>query len=635
MIVIGSSSEYQPELIEFSVVEDTLTNNQTTTEDEDVGTNLISIGEFIFNNVPFTVSIKEGEIRSLSANVKFADTGTSNVGDDQTKGLKKKVILKYNALPNTTYNLWISNLGKVVELDISTGLDVEYSEAILETDLSSNVDDVAKGEYILDKLTYKSTAADDKLGVTAEFYKFEQFEESEFWDESGSSSLGYIDGDLILDSYNPLEDVVDVIAEINGEIIFEGYLANITSSSLKALGKERELADNVIYSSYQGVEDDENPGTLLDMTLTSLAQEVANESGFLFIGNLDGNGLDANILDRTSWDVIRSCCRDVGYYFYCEGNAIYATKPITSTDDFLDITENILSTSFNFRASEWYDGLVINLSYTPRWDTYGSYPNIVIKCYNKMLIAGEALDYDTMETVATSEPSSDEASFECVVDISDNIWDISATEQSYGFIESTLPLENYWGSFIIEIPRDMGLNISNSSVGYEDVYIIESSELFEYADQVDIVISKKVERRGTMEFDGRIYVHIFADDLDSLSYFDIIIKRVKLPEEDIYDGYRKWGNGTNIFNHSFTYKQSIGSPYAFDRVANHIFNLRNSELKEVKYLCEGKIDVRPGESIKVNGKLFIVKDVTVKVDNKLKVTTDIVAFEYKEFVLEA
>jgi hypothetical protein len=102
-----------------------------------------------------------------------------------------------------------------------------------------------------------------------------------------------------------------------------------------------------------------------------------------------------------------------------------------------------------------------------------------------------------------------------------------------------------------------------------------------------------------------------------------------LPPEDLYDGYRRWGKGDNVLSHSFYYKQSIGSIDILNSLALHLLSLKNSQLKEVTFVCKGIIDVRPGEYVTYKGKNFYIKSVIYNIDKNQSVTTKIVGNEYK------
>jgi len=633
----------QPEDVAYSVQE--YTNKGDNVQDAEttvIGTSKIIIGDYTFDNVPFSTTTATGEIRSLSASLKSV-SNQNGMTQQEKIGVSQTLTLKYNDLSKTLYDSWLTNLNKVVEVDIDNLFDTGYSEDSSTTEVGK----AASGEFVLKKLTAKTTPytyvegesgyqpySDTVYNVVATLVKNVEYGNSTNWADGGSTGeLGYIDYETIFDSFNPLEDVVDVIGLINGEIVFEGYLDNITSSTLKALGKERDLADHAIYSSFLTDSEEISGSIVYSSTLTKLAQQVLQEEGYTLNGTIDNEPLDADILDTSIWNVVSRCCKDVGLYFYADNYQIHVSKA-TMQDigtawgaQTIDITDYIVSTNYSFKASNYYDSLNLTANFRFFWDTYMPIIPLGIKCYNKVLIAGEGLDYSIMESVPTSQAIADDTSFECIVDVQDNFYDISASESKYSFIPSTMPdeetknVDNYWGSITIELDQELGGNV-------DEIYVYTGSKLDIEAD-FDYFISKTWMRNNTQTFDGNIYFHIFeTGDLDEVAMFKVMISDVKLPPEDLYDGYRKWGIGNNVLSHSFAYKQSIGTQNRLDSIANHILSLRNSELKEVTFTCTGLVDAKVGTYVSTQGKNFYVSKVTHKVDNNCALTTTIVASEY-------
>ena len=632
----------QPEEIGYSTQEYTNKGDNTDVSDTtEIGTCKILIGEYTFNNVPFTVGIATGQIRNLSASLKSV-TDQNGVTQQEEIGLSQTLTLKYSALPKTQYDSWLNNIGKVVEVDIDNLFDTGYSEDGSATSVGKAVD----GEFMLKKLTAKTTPFvydstqttyqpydDTVYNVVATFVKNAEYGTGLNWDEEGGSDgeLGYIDYETIFDSFNPLEDIVDVFAYINGEVVFEGYLDNITSSTLKALGKERDLADYAIYRSFTSSEDAAGAVTY-NSNLTKLSQDSLQEAGYSLSGNIDSEPLDANILDTSIWNIVSRCCKDVGLYFYAEGNQVFVSKASTDVGGAygkptVDITDVITSTNYSFKGSKYYDSLILNANYRFFWDTYMGDQNVGIKCYNKLLIAGNGLDYSIMESVPTSIATASDTSFECVVDVANNFYDISASETKYSFIPTTMidtetkNYDSYWGSIVIEVDQELGGKIDN-------VFVYNGTKLDDEAD-FDYFISKTWIRNNTQTFDGNVYFHIFeTGDIDEVAKFTVVLSDVKLPPEDLYDGYRKWGEGNNVLNHTFCYKQSISTEQKLDLIANHITSLRNAEMKQVEFICKGIIDVRPGEYVSTLGKNFYISKIQYKIDKNQAVTTVINGSEY-------
>jgi hypothetical protein len=643
MINIDSSAmDMQPDNIQYS--SEFYENSTDTTESSDdkvYGSSKLIIGDFIFNDVPFNVSYANNTVKTLSASLKsVGENATGSLGDQSPKGLKQKIILYYKMLDKDTYLLWRNNLNKEVNLSISNtvpdlleGYTSEYGNSIGNYNANA-VNDT----YILSDLKYKSTVDSDFHDVTATFYKTVDYYNEDWDSESDEGTLNYIDRETIFDSFNPLEDTVDVLAYINGELIFEGELADVSTSSLKALGKERLLADT------------RKDVTKYTTTLTEFVEEVMNGTEF-FMPNfydpwerdrlIDDRRLDVEVIDTSVWEVLNSACEDVGARFFCDGNLVRITRPYDVNFDNqtpYDITDFVIKTGFKFKGSKKYNSILMSGNFRFIWFNWDR-STIQVNCYNKMVIAGEGLDYNTMEMVDVNSPVSEEAEFEYVVKLNDNFYDISVSQQKFNFVESTSPDKSYdyWGSLVFEVPIEL-IASSYRPFGYmtglnDKPYIVspdcvtwEPDNLFR-TDINDMAELESYPSSYGGTSDGTFYIHIFADSLDELAFFRVYINNIKLVPEDLYDGYRRYLSGDNVYSHSFNF---IQTPENLEYLATNILNTENSKLKEITFSCKDKVDVFPGNRVEYGGKVFYVEKVQYKYNKDKSITTDIGGYEFKE-----
>ena len=645
MININSETmNMQPDNISYST-EFYQNTTDTSNQDEHVyGSSRLIVGDFIFNDVPFTVTYQNNVVKSLTASLAdISKDSSGSLNDSGYKGLKKIITLHYKMLDKVTYLLWRNNLNKEVNLSITNtvpDLLVDYSEEYGSSSGDFNAYAI-NDTYVLQDIKYKSTVDSNYHDVVVKFYKTTDYYSEDWETDDSGGSVGYIDRETIFDNFNPLEDVVDVIAYINNNLVFEGELADVTTGSIKALGKERSLLD-----------------TKKDLTkyytnLTYFVEEALYSTGF-FMPNIydpydttwervrliDSKPLDAEVIDTSVWDIINRACADVGARFFCDGNLIRITKPYDTNFDNqvpYDISDFVTQTGFKFKGSRKYNSIIISGNFRFIWFNW-TRSTIQINCYNKKVISGEGLDYNTMEMVAVNEPSSDEAEFECVVKLNDNFYDISVVQQKFDFIESTLPDKSYdyWGSLVFEVPIEL---IASSYYpfgaisGYEDQpYNVdndcitwESDNMFG-SDINDVAELEVYPNNARSKSNGTFYLHIFSDNMDELAFFKVYINNFKLVPEDLYDGYRKYLSGENVFSHSLNF---IQSPTDLYRLATNILNMENSKLKTVTFDCKDMVDVYPGNRVEYGGKIFYVERVQYKYDKNKSLTTVIEGYEFK------
>lgn len=605
----------QPDSVQYqtsNLTENSNSQNNLPEEDKIFGTSKVVVGDSVFKDVPVTFTMANNTIRSVSVSLS-SGYSNSNIVQQDIEGIKKVVTLHYKMMDISKYNQLYDNINKNVNVLIQ-------NETIEDRFDGVTLNPAIDGEYKLINLKYKSTVDDQYHDVTVKLSKSEIYSRED-WDmtEDIESSISR---SRIFEDFNPLESTIDVFVYINDWLLFEGELADVTTNSLKALGKERSLADSKVdIIKY-------------DTSLDSLLREVLNwRTGYGIEGSLNAAGMDIEIIDTSRWDIIERACSDVGAKFFVDNDMVFINKPFGNNYGGTQIDNNLIKTSFNFKASKKYNSIIVSGNFRFIWYPLSGHDTVPIKCYNRMLIAGRGMDYSKMEMVDANSPSSDSPSFECFVDINDNFYDITASEQSFNFIESTLPDKtyDYWGSIVIEMPVELVAKgyfpndyITNGKYPYsvQGDFLTWDENVFEGVAELEVF----PEPSYSVRTNGIFYLHIFADNLDELAMFTVNINDVKLVDEDLYDGYRIFLSGSNRYSHSFNYIQSTDG---LTNLATDILNKANSELKVVRFECKGMIDVYPGSKVNYGGKTFFVEKVQIKVDKDKSIKTIIDSYEFK------
>jgi len=140
----------QPEEISYSLgTEDLEDYIQTDPENpEGVHWAVLTVGDAVYNDIPFTYDRNNKEITALSVNIQDLTESTSS---NMSPGSHKEITLHYFAMDSTE----IPTVGEFLEVEISNPVEVDYGEITGET--TDYKEFAVKGEYLVKEITYKNT----------------------------------------------------------------------------------------------------------------------------------------------------------------------------------------------------------------------------------------------------------------------------------------------------------------------------------------------------------------------------------------------------------------------------------------------------------------------------------------------
>lgn len=665
----------QPEEISYTLGTDDLEQYITQDPDNPEGEHwsILTVGDAVYNNIPFTYDRNNCEITSLSVNIKdVVESSSSNMAENS----HKEIILHYYAMDVTD----IPTVGEFIDVEISNPVTVDYGERVGET--TDYKEYAVIGNYLVKEITYKNTIVYEE---TVKYYDVEivlaEYNDSASSEEEEDDDVTDTVEEFI-ETLSPIDRDIPVTLILDGQLIFSGKLVDINKSSLKAMGSEIYLAEKIISTpvyyglrylvnndaggmSYEWVNTVEDVATLL------LREHYTAPSSSLFALDMGDNDFNRSfhntnfdsfvLVDQSVWQILVSIANTYGYFLtVVDGTVHLHAEARRANNGGMAIAQNLPESmiedrTITYNATKSYDGVEITGNLSLLRANVGV-SSVIIKCYNQLYVAGQATDYSTGLPVDTDEPAATSTSFKFV--ISDEAVDgmgLSASEGNIDYVnfpsslESTLSeygltTSDYAKTITVSVRPEL-LTVIRQEPTSEDaeavwrysgvpVSVQNVQPSYVYSDH-DVYFDVIPSGNGGSSNDtpGEFRVNIFGA-YDSLLYFEIVVP-VKDPGGEfstILLGYYRKGGTSNVYSHNASMMQGQSNG-TIDALADYILEKENAKLTTITLSLTGYVDTKPGDIISYSyqGGMYtlVVERVSVSLDQNREISSTLEGYSYE------